>query len=377
MRTEIENKLIAIVRAVAVDNEKHGARVSDDEELRRLYAFARLHQLEHFIAYSQMNAGERRFERPFYNSAGFTMRQLAAAEQLKAAFSRENIPFIILKGYVVRRLYREEWMRNSCDVDVLVRESDLSAAGAALEGLGYQRGDGLSAHDVTYNSGKIHLELHYLLMEEHRNAEVSKVLGEVWESATASEGSELLMSDEYYYFYHVAHIWKHLENGGCGIRPLLDLWMLNHRCEFDREARERLLLCGGMLKLEREMLRLAEYWFADGDGEGLETLEKYVLSGGAYGRTDNSVALGKSRKGGRVKYFLGRVFAPYSLLVRYYPVLKKHPYLLPIFEVKRWFDAMRRDRKKYIAEFKENVRADEETESIGEMLQMLGIDKKD
>ena len=85
----------------------------------------------------------------------------------------------------------------------------------------------------------------------------------------------------------------------------------------------------------------------------------------------------ETRKGGRVKYFLGRVFAPYSLLVRYYPVLKKHPYLLPIFEVKRWFDAMRRDKKKYMAEFRENVKTDEQTEKIKKMLEQLGIDKKD
>lgn len=377
MRTDLETKLIELVRAVAVENAKCGPCDMDEERLRELYSFARLHQLEHFVAYSRMNSGDGRFERLFYNSAGFTMRQLAAVEDLKAALSRNDIPFIVLKGYVVRKLYREEWMRNSCDVDVLVREDDLARAGVALETLGYQRGAGLSAHDVTYTLGKIHLELHYLLMAEHLKREVTSVLGEVWECSRPAEGSELVMPDELYYFYHIAHIWKHLENGGCGIRPLLDLWMLNHRCEFDRSAREELLARGGMLKLEREMLRLAEYWFSDGDGEGLETLERYVLSGGAYGKTTNSVALVKTRKGGRLKYFLGRVFAPYSLLVRYYPVLKKHPYLLPFFEVKRWFDAMRRDKKKYMAEFRENVKTDEQTEKIKEMLEQLGIDKKD
>ena len=373
MRTEKENKLIEIVRAVAVDGVEYlGIGRMEEDELRELYAFARLHQLEHFIAYAMM-PDDGRFERPFYNAAGFTMRQIAAATEIAGGLRRADIPFIILKGHVLRGMYLEKWMRNSCDVDILVHPEDMDRAGKVLEDLLYKREAGLSAHDVTYSYGKMHIELHYTLMEEHLREDVSSVLRRVWEESTPGEGSERIMSDEMFYFYHVAHIWKHFENGGCGVRSLLDLWVLNHRCKFDEGARRELLERGGLLKLDGEMRRLAEYWFAQGDGEGLDVLEEYVLSGGAYGRTENSVAVKKTKRGGRVKYFFSRVFAPRSLLEHYYPSLKKRPYLIPVYQVRRWIDAMRRDGKKYVNELRENIKQDENGEKIEQMLVSLGI----
>ena len=115
------------------------------------------------------------------------------------------------------------------------------------------------------------------------------------------------------------------------------------------------------------MERLADAWFSDKGGEENSTLEKFVFSGGAYGRQENGVALKKNTKGGRLGYLMHRLFVPYAQLKRYYPVLNKHPYLLPFFEVKRWFDALRRDRSRYIQEFKENM----ENGASGEIRLML------
>ena len=64
---------------------------------------------------------------------------------------------------------------------------------------------------------------------------------------------------------------------------------------------------------------------------------------------------------------------PYSLLKRYYPVLEKHPCLLPIYEVKRWIDAMKRDGKKYRREFRENMKKEDRSGETLEMLTFLGL----
>ena len=59
------------------------------------------------------------------------------------------------------------------------------------------------------------------------------VLAQIWDTAvSAGPGSHrLLLADEMFYFYHIAHMVKHFEVGGCGIRPFLDLWIMNHRME--------------------------------------------------------------------------------------------------------------------------------------------------
>lgn len=369
-----KDKIIEIVRAVAIEGRRDVELTGDDDYLRELWAIAKMHQVEHMLACVLVSKGDRRFEKKFFSSVGLTAKQSFAASEAARVFESAGIPFIILKGQVLRRLYPEEWMRNSCDVDILVHREDMERAGRELEGLGFERQEGLSAHDVSYNQGKVHIELHFDLIESHVFDEAAEVLASVWESFLAN-GSEHVMSDELFYFYHVAHMAKHFENGGCGIRTLLDLWFLNNKCEFSREARDELLSRGGLLKFERGMRKLCDAWFSDGGREGTEVLEEYVISGGAYGRTDNSVAVKKNKRGGRLAYFVSRVFAPTSLLKRYYPVLEKRPYLMPIYQVKRWFDAMKRDRKKYVRELRENLKTDNNADKLGEMLSSLGLTK--
>lgn len=46
-------------------------------------------------------------------------------EQVCDALEKAEIPFIPLKGVVIREYYPEPWMRTSCDIDILVREKNL------------------------------------------------------------------------------------------------------------------------------------------------------------------------------------------------------------------------------------------------------------
>ena len=380
MSTKTEELLIKILRAVAVDCEADKAcellsKLTGDE-MKSLFSLAQKHQLGHYVAYIMMTRGDERFSKPFYSAAGLTAKQQVAVGEISEKLTARELEYIMLKGVVLRRLYPEPWMRNSCDVDVFVKEEKLKEAEAVLEELGYEKKmglEGMSAHDVQFDKNKVHVELHYALIAENLYPKVDAVLSRVWSCSSADDGYQHFMTDEFFYFYHIAHMLKHFENGGFGVRPILDLWFLNNKCEFSKEKRDELLSEGGLLKFEREMVRLSQYWFSDGDGEGLETLVEYLLTGGAYGTTKNSVSLRKSKRGGRLSYFMSRIFAPYSLLRRYYPVLNKYPILLPFYEVKRWIDALRRDKTKYVRELRENVRDDDALEKNDKMLTTLGL----
>ncbi len=397
MRTDIENQLINIVRSVVI--EQNNASIACDiletelasgeecsacncferdgyNNVEGLMALAKKHQIQHLVSYYFLTLGDKRFIKRFFSSVSFTVEQVRAAEELTEALSAAQIKHVPLKGTVLRKLYAEAWMRNSCDIDMLVSRHELDAAGRVLEKLGYIKQDGLSAHDVTYARGRIHVELHYLLLEEYRMPKASEVLGEVWSHCEFNGGYCGIMSDAFYYFYHIAHMAKHFELGGCGMRAVLDTWILNHRCEFDPGARLEILKRGGLDKFEAGVRALSEFWFSDEGNNAPEILERFILTGGAYGNVQNGVMLSKKTKGGRLGYLLHRLFAPYSQLKRYYPFLDGKPYLLPFYEVRRWFDAFRRDRKKYLFEFSENIKNDGNSEQISKMLTDLGFNEK-
>ncbi len=268
-------------------------------------------------------------------------------EQLKDLFNSEKLPFLPLKGAVLKRIYPQSWMRNCCDIDILVHVEDLDRAIALLtERLSYsliRRG----YHDVSLMLGGSHIELHFSLIEKGRAKRATDILENVWSLAEKdSDGYEYTMPDELLYFYHIAHIAKHITTAGCGIRNFLDTWLLNHRVEFDADKRNALLADGGLLEFAKTAERLAEVWFSDAEHTPLtQDLAGFILGCGAYGTLENRVEIARARN---KNYYLSRAFPPFSMLKKAYPFLQKYPIALPYVWAKRFVTALSRSRRKRI-----------------------------
>ena len=262
-----------------------------------------------------------------------------AQGEILRIFSEEGIPHIPLKGAVMREYYPEPWHRSSCDVDILVREEDLDHACDVLAGRAGYRVDGNKKyHDIhLYSPSGTHLELHYNLRSTV--AAYDKVLARVWDYAEedANHCWRFVLSDAFFVFHHVAHMAYHFENGGCGVKPFLDLFILQTRRETDFEGARALLSEAGLLAFFENMMALCRVWFM-GEEHTVLTLktEQYLLSGGVYGTVDNSVLLKQKARGGRIGYALSRIFAPMELVRCTYPVLNRHPWLFPLVQVRRW-----------------------------------------
>ncbi len=262
-------------------------------------------------------------------------------ENLCAALENAHIPFLPLKGSVIRKYYPEAWMRTSCDIDILVHREDLEIAISYLVSHENYVEKERATHDVSlFTQNGIHVEIHFDLVEEGRAQNAIDILRSVWENVTLRENSEYWyeMTDAYFYFYHIAHMAKHFENGGCGIRPFIDLWILDHMKDIDLSARDVLLSQGRLLKFSNASRMLSEVWFGGKEPDELSLqMQEFLLHGGVYGSTDNRVALQQKKKGGRMGYVLSRIFIPYAKLKRYYPVLEKHRWLMPLMQIRRWF----------------------------------------
>ena len=65
-------------------------------------------------------------------------------------------------------------------------------------------------------------------------------------------------------------------------------------------------------------------------------METYLAVGMMYCRTSGLVYTEYAKRGGKKKRMLSYVFLPYSQLSEQYPSLKKAPFLLPFYEIRRW-----------------------------------------
>ena len=146
----------------------------------------------------------------------------------------EKIEHLPLKGSVMRNMYPEPWMRTSCDIDILIREEFLDRAVSVLIGELDYKYLGKGNHDVQLESPSgVHLELHYRALNEYSLDGYDKPLLSLFDRLKCHHGYEYRkeMSDEDFYYYHIAHMGKHYINGGCGIRTFLDLSILKKRFE--------------------------------------------------------------------------------------------------------------------------------------------------
>ena len=254
--------------------------------------------------------------------------------RVRKCLEEADIPFILLKGAVMRSYYPAAWMRTSSDIDVLVPKGELARAIAVIEeNLGYEIST-TEPHDASlYSKSRVHLDMH-TLFEGDREDEA--LLNAAWRDSRDDGGCEHFLTPEHFYFYHVAHMAEHVRNGGCGIRPFIDLYLLNAKLDLDRARVEALLTEYGLDRFEAMAVQLSESWMRGTESEALESFEEYILAGGVYGTIAQTVAAKRRDGQGKLGYLMHRIFMPYSELKERHPRLDGRPWLTPFFEVWRW-----------------------------------------
>ena len=317
-----------------------------DEEFAKLYKLSKSHDLAHLVGDALIKnnlIGDGEVKAKFQKQIMLAVYRYEKINfelgRLRKVLNEAEIPFMPLKGSVLRKYYPEPWMRTSCDIDVLVHGSDLERAVSALTSAAGYKADSKGSHDVgMFSDSGVHLELHYSLIEDKIVGSAADILRSAWENASpVSDTSEYVFGDDLFFFYHTAHMAKHFVYGGCSARPFLDLWVLNHRAPFDHENRSAILAEGGLLTFAAEAQALSEVWFGNAEHTDItRRMQDYLLKGGVYGTTKNRISVQQIRKGGKIRYAFSRIWLPYDVLKLNYPSLEGKRWLLPVFEVRRW-----------------------------------------
>ena len=365
-----------------------GQECREAQELDRgaweiIYKISKEHDLAHIIGYALRTLDIKIDEdlgKAFEKSASVaTFRYMQSAYELDAiAHTLENaeICFMPLKGSVLNKCYKEPWLRTSCDIDILVKKQDLERATSVLVSeLGYELKPSSTMHDVSIMSPSgVHLELHFELNEE--NFKESALLTSVWNSGELENtGYHYTMTNELFLFFHIYHMAKHFKNGGCGIKPLLDLWVIRNKMGYDEKKATAMLKREGYLTFYQNALALSNVWFENASHTELtRQMQAFILQGGVYGTFEQNVAMAQTKES-RFKRLFRRIFMPYRQLIVRYPSLKKCPPLYPIYTVIRWFRILfSKDRGRAFDEIKANQSVSQnEINKTKDLINKLGI----
>ncbi|MCM1316170.1 MAG: nucleotidyltransferase family protein [Alistipes senegalensis] len=261
-------------------------------------------------------------------------------KKIIAAFDKEKIRCMAVKGIFLKKMYPKSDFRTMSDIDILIDTENADKAGNIMLALGYTcESKEKSHHDVYFKPPVMNIEIHRQLFSDILQNNFNQYYENAFINAEKIDSFEFVykMTDEEFYIYTLAHFYKHYSNGGSGIRSVIDIYIMNNTIyeKLDKKSLNCKLKKLQLLDFRKEMTALSEMWFDENkESAELIKLSNYILGSGTYGTMFNNVN-NQIRKKGRAGYFVYCVFLPLNLMQNNYPVLKKLPFLLPVLWIWR------------------------------------------
>jgi len=176
MSEKIGNLLIEIVKEELCGSESLPesikSQISSDTVIP-LYKLSKSQDLSHIVSDALERSGlldesevSKKFEKQKMLSVYRYMQMEYDLTMMCDTLESASIPYMPLKGSVIRRYYPQPEMRTSCDIDILVSQNDIERAIKALVENAEYKEVKKTMHDVSlYSPSNTHLELHHTLSE--------------------------------------------------------------------------------------------------------------------------------------------------------------------------------------------------------------------
>ncbi len=334
----------------------------DNLDFGRLFAIAKHHSVANiaFYAVEKLSSGPE----PELRNKWSVLRDKAVFREVTQQHEfdvfcniirEEKMRCLPVKGIFLKDLYPQRDMRMMSDIDVLFDKENVDKLRKILPAKGYEADEmDEEDHDAYLKKPVISIEVHRCLFG-HGGEKFAEMFADPWQYATEISPYIWCLDKNWFFIYIFAHLEKHYQFAGTGIRSIMDIWVYTnaYKDELDWDFIYSQFDKVGSSDFLRDILELCEIWF-----EGKPATKKsdkmtaYILNSGTFGNYSTMIA-NKQEKKGKLGYALYRIFPPLVEMKPLYPILRKAPVLLPFMWIARLFSRLVFRRKKIASEFKE------------------------
>ena len=261
--------------------------------------------------------------------------QTEGTEELLRAFEKEEIYVMAVKGVCTKTRYPQAELRSMGDIDILYKAHQNDQVKRAMAGLGYILDAEGRKHDHYSRKPYLNMEMHRELVAT--DSIYNTYYESVWDRAKQKEGFDFVyeMSLEDEYIYNIIHLVEHFQNGGVGIRFLMDVCIYNRMEDMDWDYVKREFETLGLWDFYQNISKLANVWFNPETKDvkevdsTLDQMERYIIMNGTFGSQKNQAAVSVSKEG-KLAFLLKTVFPNLKNMQSMFPWLEKWPILLPV-----------------------------------------------
>jgi len=366
---QIVNKQISyLIHLIScVLDDKTPEEIPDKAVWKEIYKLASCHSVAN-IAFYGVDRLKNKPEEELYSKWRETkdkailkgITQLYERDIIIQELTALGIDICPLKGCIIKELYPTQDMRTMADLDILMDSSKKKQVEGAFREMGYTL-DHIDeeGHDVYFKKPFMNIEMHHFLIPQDAIQEqLIAYYNNPWKRLLADKENQHLyqMSKEDFYIYHIAHMVKHYQLGGTGIRSFMDIYVYkrHYNAVLDWEYIFGELEKMGIKELAVLFEKVADAWFDDGkvDSEVTEA-SQYIITSGTYGSLERGHAVKVENTMKKSKnmfsYTVRRVFPTLKTMKRSYLILHKLPIMLPFCWIHRIFIVLfRADKRKKI-----------------------------
>lgn len=333
-----------------------GDEITQDIDWAELYSFSKKQQISVLIYFGLLNSKIfvpqkilDKFQNDAFISIATSCNQIFEAERISAAFEKNHIDHMLLKGTLLKEIYPKPEMRQMGDVDILIRTKQTETITQVMDKLGFvYKYD--SNHEIVWSkSDTLSIELHKMLIPSY-NKDFYAYYGDGWNHAKKisgkAHGYQLSAEDNYIFIF--THFAKHYRDAGVGLKHIIDLYLLKKyigNIEYVENELKKLQL----FDFHRNVQNTLQVWFEKKEADKItDTITNRIFAGGAYGTSEARVlssALKNTKTTGSVKNAILKkiiimLFPSSSVMKKKYPILNNLPFLLPFLWIWRWGTAL-------------------------------------
>lgn len=352
------NDLLYLIRCAIAGHPAEPDRVRQ-MHLERLYLFSRFHSLAALTYTAVASAWDGNppsgllpagwkdaRDTAMRNSLLFTAERKA----LEAFCEEKGIWYLPLKGILLQDLYPGFGLREMADHDILfdaafqqeIHDWFVHRGYAVKE---YKQG----VHDTYHRAPVLNFEMHTALFEPSAYPEWTTWFAGALSRLRTAEGTHWgrRFAAEYFYLYLLAHMYKHFEMCGTGLRSLLDLFLFRrvYGKQLNQDTLQRGLQELGLTAFDQQACAQADRIFSSEEPlqqEETDALVCYLISGTygsfrskLYGTLQELAGAGNAITSRvKVRYNLRRLFPDRAFMVRWCrrnaPFFWRHPRLMPL-----------------------------------------------
>ncbi len=315
---------------------------SENTDFKKLYNLSQIHRVTAMVAPIVMKSSfadsqvKGAFSKELFKTAARYTAQEKERQELSEEFSKKGIKHCFLKGSKVGVYYDNPDCRFMLDMDLYVEPEKFEIAEEILIARGYEQNTYGDEKDTGY------IKKPFLIVELHKELKYDYDKGYdyykgAFQRMTSADGCAMNMTNEDFYVYILSHTAHHFATAGTGVKSVVDHYFLKEKLkpQCDSHILKKALSDTGLESFSEKMDNLCDFWFKDGEEDALtRKMTDYILLSGVFGNEKNNYLSGVVRGNytqNTNNYFMKRLFPGFKDMSNRYAVLKKMPFLLPVF----------------------------------------------